>query len=217
MRRRTLGDPDNQSKYSDIRENEMLGLKLNINYLVDHDPLWASAFVEERERILGALGPLAKGIEHQGSTSVPGMRAKPILDILLGINPIEDWELCKGPLEALGYDYVENAGVPKHYIFGRGRDLTERTHLLHIVDISSDEWRGNLAFRDALRADPELQRQYVEEKERAAALSPEGRARYTALKGPFIQGVKAKLASRGADANAGILPLRVAQVQSDGK
>lgn len=173
----------------------MLGLKLNVNHLVDHDPLWASEFAEERERLRAALGPLAKGIEHQGSTSVPGMRAKPILDILVGVNPIEDWERCKGPLESLGYDYVANAGIPLHYIFGRGRDLTERTHLLHIVDIDSEEWSGNLAFRDALRADPELRRRYVAEKERAEALSPEGRARYNALKGPFIQAVKASLAA----------------------
>jgi len=146
--------------------------------------------------VCGALGPLVKGIEHQGSTSVPGMRAKPILDILVGIHPISDWEQCKVALEGLGYDYVENAGVPSHYIFGRGRDLTERTHLLHIVDIDSDEWHGNLAFRDALRSDADLRRRYVEEKERAAAAAPEGRARYTSLKGPFIQSVKASLPSR---------------------
>jgi GrpB-like predicted nucleotidyltransferase (UPF0157 family) len=169
----------------------MLGLKLNVNYLVDYDPLWPAAFGEERARIQAALGPLAKGIEHQGSTSVPGMRAKPILDILVGVHPIEDWALCRAPLEALGYDYVENAGIPRHHIFGRGRDASERTHLLHIVDIETDEWRGNLAFRDALRSDPELRRRYVAEKERAAAAAPEGRARYTAIKGPFIQSVKA--------------------------
>jgi len=119
------------------------------------------------------------------------MRAKPILDILVGVHPIADWTLCRAPLEALGYDYAENAGVPRHFIFGRGRDLTERTHLLHIVEMNSDEWWGNLAFRDALRADPKLRRRYVAEKERAAAEAPEGRARYTALKGPFIQSVKA--------------------------
>ncbi len=174
----------------------MLGLKLNVNYLVDHDPLWASEFAAERDRLRAALGPLVKGIEHQGSTSVAGMRAKPILDILVGVNPITDWEKCKGPLERLGYVYVENAGIPLHYIFGRGRDLTERTHLLHIVDIDSDEWFGNLAFRDALRSDSELRSRYIEEKERAAAASPEGRAQYNALKGPFIQGVKASLPFR---------------------
>ena len=177
----------------------MLGLKLNVNYLVDHDPLWAVAFAEERDRLRAALGPLVKGIEHQGSTSVEGMRAKPILDILLGVNPIADWAACKGPLEAMGYDYVENAGVPSHFIFGRGRDLTERTHLLHIVDINSEEWEGNLAFRDALRSDPELRRRYTEEKERAAAEAPEGRAKYTSIKGPFIQSVKARLHTHGAE------------------
>ena len=180
----------------------MLGLKLNVNYLVDHDPLWAAEFSAERDRLRAALGPLVKGIEHQGSTSVAGMRAKPILDILVGVNPISDWAKCKEPLEGLGYDYVENAGIPLHYIFGRGRDLTERTHLLHIVDIFSDEWDGNLAFRDALRADAELQMRYVQEKERAAAASPEGRARYNALKGPFIQGVKATLPFRHSNRGA---------------
>ncbi len=174
----------------------MLGLKLNVNYLVDHDPLWASAFAEERDRLRAALGPLAKGIEHQGSTSVTGMRAKPILDILVGVHPISAWNHCRGPLEALGYDYVEDAGVPLHCIFGRGRDATERTHLLHIVEIDSDEWYGNLAFRDALRGDAELRKRYVEEKERAAAAVPEGRAQYTALKGPFIQSVKAGFTPR---------------------
>ena len=174
----------------------MLGLKLNLNHLVDHDPSWASEFAAEYDRLRAVLGPVAKGIEHQGSTSVPGMRAKPIIDILVGVNPIDDWESCKGPLESLGYDYVANAGIPKHYIFGRGRDHTERTHILHIVDIETEEWSGNLAFRDALRSDPELRRRYVAEKERAAALSPEGRARYTALKSPFIQCVKASLAAR---------------------
>ena len=174
----------------------MLGLKLNVNHLVDYDPLWAADFASERDRLRSALGPLVKGIEHQGSTAVAGMRAKPILDILVGIHPITEWEQCKAPLEALGYDYVADAGVAEHYIFGRGHDTTERTHLLHVVDIFSEEWDGNLAFRDALRGDVELQRRYVAEKERAAAVAPEGRARYTALKQPFIQEVKAGLVLR---------------------
>lgn len=172
----------------------MLGLKNNVNQLVDYDPLWATEFAEERLRILNALGSLAKAVEHHGSTSVPGMRAKPILDILVGIHPIEAWAECRPRLEALGYDYVENAGVPHHFIFGRGRDLSERTHLLHLVEFLSQEWHGNLAFRDALRADPGLQRRYVAEKERASMAAPLGRALYNALKGPFIATVRSKLA-----------------------
>jgi hypothetical protein len=72
-----------------------------------------------------------------------GMRAKPILDILVGVSPFDDWDKCRVPLEGLGYDYVANAGVPHHHIFGRGRDSTERTLLVHVVEFLGDSWRIN--------------------------------------------------------------------------
>jgi len=174
----------------------MLGLKKNLNFLVDYDPLWESAFIEERERIAGALGNVAKGIEHYGSTAVPGMRAKPILDILVGVNPLDDWAKCRVPLEGLGYDYAANAGISGHHIFGRGRDSTERSHLVHVVEFLGEEWLTNLALRDTLRGDDCLRARYVEVKERAAAASPEGRVRYNDLKGPFLAKVKANLSRR---------------------
>jgi GrpB-like predicted nucleotidyltransferase (UPF0157 family) len=110
----------------------MLGLKHNVNLLADYDPEWAVEFSRESNRIANALGALAKGIEHYGSTAVIGMRAKPIIDILIGVSPFDYWRACKAPLERLGYDYAANAGVPRHHIFGRGRDTTERTHLVHV-------------------------------------------------------------------------------------
>jgi GrpB-like predicted nucleotidyltransferase (UPF0157 family) len=171
----------------------MLGLKHNINVLVDYDPQWEAAFIAERERIAEAVGPIARGIEHYGSTAVRGMRAKPILDILLGVTRIDDWEKCKSPLEGLGYDYAANAGVPGHHIFGRGRDATERTHLVHVVEFLGESWCSNLALRDALRRDAALRTSYVKEKERAVAASPEGRARYNELKGAFLAKVKTGL------------------------
>jgi GrpB-like predicted nucleotidyltransferase (UPF0157 family) len=175
----------------------MLGLKHNVNVLVEYDPAWPLDFATERERLVEALGRLAKGVEHYGSTAVPGMRAKPIMDILVGVSPCADWVACKAPLERLGYDYAANAGVPDHHIFGRGRDATERTHLLHIVSFTGVEWRLNLALRDALRADAALRAAYVAEKERAAIAAPEGRTRYNELKGPFINRMKANLARAG--------------------
>jgi GrpB-like predicted nucleotidyltransferase (UPF0157 family) len=174
-------------------EADMLGLKKNLNLLVDYDPLWDSAFLDERKRIAEALDTVAKGIEHYGSTAVPGLRAKPILDILIGVNPFADWEKCKVPLEGLGYDYAANAGVAGHHIFGRGRDSTERTHLAHVVEFLGESWRTNLALRDALRRDPHLRAKYIEVKERAIAASPEGRVRYNELKGSFLAEVKANL------------------------
>ena len=171
----------------------MLGLKKNLNFLVDHNPSWEAAFIEESKRLALALRDIAKGIEHYGSTAVPGMRAKPILDILVGVSPFEDWAKCRVSLEELGYDYAANAGVPGHHIFGRGRDSTERTHLLHIVEFLGESWRTNLALRDALRRDACLRARYVEVKELAVALLPEGRAGYNELKGPFLANVKANL------------------------
>jgi GrpB-like predicted nucleotidyltransferase (UPF0157 family) len=121
------------------------------------------------------------------------MRAKPILDIIVGVDPLENWVMCRAPLEGLGYDYAENAGVPEHHIFGQGRDHTERTHLVHVVGYLGRSWRTGLALRDALRKDPELRARYVEEKERAVAAAPKGRARYNQIKAPFLEITKAEL------------------------
>lgn len=169
-----------------MRRAANLGLQANLNLLVAYDPLWPAAFEEEKVRLTKALGPFAKGIEHYGSTAVPGLCAKPILDIMVGISPLSEWERCKPALEALGYDYAEGAGVPAHYIFGRGRDRTERTHLVHVVEYQGESWRGSLAFRDALRCDAALCESYAKEKKRAAAAAPRNRAAYNLQKGSFI-------------------------------
>jgi GrpB-like predicted nucleotidyltransferase (UPF0157 family) len=182
--------PESRAK---IRQLAMLGLKKHLNLLVDYNPLWEGAFIDERKRLARVLGDIAKGIEHYGSTAVPGMRAKPILDILVGVSPLDDWARCRPLLEALGYDYAANAGVPGHHIFGRGRDSTERTHLVHVVDFSGEEWCSNLALRDALRRDASLRAKYREVKERAIESSPQGRVRYNELKGPFLARIKADL------------------------
>jgi GrpB-like predicted nucleotidyltransferase (UPF0157 family) len=167
----------------------MIGLKHNQNLLVDYDPEWPSLFEEERDRLQRVLLSIPKAIEHYGSTAVSGLRAKPILDILIGILPLDDWVRCKQPLESLGYDYAEHAGVPGHYIFGRGRDLSERTHLVHIVEFDGPSWRYSLAFRDALRANRNLREKYLIAKEAAVNLAPEGRAKYNELKQSFFDKV----------------------------
>ena len=167
----------------------MIGLKHNQNLLVDYDPKWPSLFEAERDRLQSVLGDISRGIEHYGSTSVPGLRAKPIIDILVGILPLNAWVRCQQPLESLGYDYSDHAGVPGHYIFGRGRDLNERTHLVHIIEFNGPSWRSNLAFRDALRASRNLREEYIIAKEAAVKLAPEGRAKYNELKQSFFEKV----------------------------
>ena len=165
----------------------MLGLKHGVNRLVDYDLRWPLAFETERARIQAALGDIARGIEHYGSTAVVGLRAKPIIDILVGVLPLDDWRKCKEPLEALGYDYAEDAGVPEHFIFGRGRDRSERTHLVHVVELEGESWRSCLAFRDALRSHESLREAYLRMKEQAVASAPQGRAQYQQQKQSFIE------------------------------
>lgn len=85
----------------------MLGLRCDRNLLVDSCPDWPLLFEGERQRIETALGDLPRHIEHYGSTAVPGLKAKPILDILLGIPRLGDWPAYRPCLEALGYDYAD--------------------------------------------------------------------------------------------------------------
>ncbi|CAM5525370.1 GrpB family protein [Mycolicibacterium aubagnense] len=171
----------------------MLGLKHNVNTLVDYDQNWQNEFASEHTRIAKALQNVAKGIEHYGSTAVPGMRAKPILDILVGVLPLGNWELCRTPLINLGYDYAEHAGVPGHYIFGRGHDNSDRTHLVHVVEFGGSSWTSNLAFRDALRENRALREAYVSMKQAAVAHAPDSRAKYNELKRDFIDEAKSRL------------------------
>ncbi len=188
-----MGWASNSDVSGIVQQTHMLGLKHGLNLLVDYDPEWPIAFEEEKARIYAMLTDVARGIEHYGSTAVEGLRAKPIIDILVGIAPLEDWNRCKLPLETLGYDYAENAGVPDHFIFGRGRDRNERTHLVHVVEFNGESWRTSLAFRDALRVNRVLRAEYLNTKERAVSLAPEGRARYNEMKHSFFEKVKEQL------------------------
>ena len=171
----------------------MLGLKHGENRIVEYCNDWPSLFQEEKTRIQMALGEIAIDIEHFGSTSVPGLPAKPIIDILVGVSSLRDWASCRSPLENLGYDYAEHGGVPDHYIFGRGRDTSERTHLLHIVEYRGFSWMSNLRFRNALRDDPELRDEYCQIKRQAVEAIPLGRAEYTDFKTAFVSKVRDRL------------------------
>lgn len=179
----------------------MIGLKHNQNFLVDYDPEWPFLFEKEKALLQNVLVGIPHGIEHFGSTAISGLSAKPIIDIIIGILPLTNWAQCKQPLESLGYDYAEHAGVFGHYIFGRGRDLSERTHLVHIVEFNGQSWRFNLALRDALKANRDLMQEYLIVKQTASDLAPEGRAKYNERKQVFFDKVTyeylSKLAKTG--------------------
>jgi GrpB-like predicted nucleotidyltransferase (UPF0157 family) len=154
--------------------------------LANWTPQWTTLFNQEAERLRVALGPLALAIEHYGSTSVPDLRAKPILDILVGGTQATDPAPYVTALVPLGYEYAPGAGVPEHLVFGLGLD---RTHLVHVVLYEGPAWHRALRFRDALRADPALRAEYEALKERLAAQYQRHRALYTEEKAAFMERV----------------------------
>lgn len=160
--------------------------------IVEHDPSWAQRFEEEREQLAGVFDGRAVAIEHIGSTSVPGLCAKPIVDILVGLRELKLIEEEIAAMERLGYEYLGEFGLPGRLYFRKG---DPRTHHVHVVQHGGEHWERHLVFRDTLRSDPEERRRYDELKRRLAA---EGHSRetYTELKSPFIRAVEARYRAR---------------------
>jgi GrpB-like predicted nucleotidyltransferase (UPF0157 family) len=160
-----------------------LGLAQGIVALADPDPDWPKAYQREAAAIRAALGELALDIQHFGSTAIPGIKAKPIIDILVGVPRFEDGLRCIGPMAGIGYEYAGADIVANDHLFGKG---VVRTHLAHVVEHGGANWRRNLLFRDRLRADPSLVRAYEALKMRLALRHANSRAAYTAAKQDFI-------------------------------
>ena len=167
------------------------GLAHGTVQLAEWTPRWTELFDEEAARLRAALGSLALAIEHYGSTSVPGLVAKPLLDILVGGLEATDAAPYTAALAPLGYDYAAQAGVPEHLVFGRG---AARTHLVHVVRYGGGAWHRALAFRDALRADAALRDTYGALKRDLAQHHGGERSRYTAAKSAFVARVLAETA-----------------------
>jgi len=157
---------------------------------------WSAMFQCARAELEEKFGALALGIEHVGSTAVPGLDAKPVIDILLGAATLADIEARIPALVRLGYEYVTRfeAELPMRRYFKRSTPIPCQ---VHGVSIGSAFWRDLLFFRDALRADPALAAEYGALKRRLALAFPNAASRYTDAKGPFIRGVVAT-ARRGA-------------------
>jgi GrpB-like predicted nucleotidyltransferase (UPF0157 family) len=169
------------------------GLAQGTVQLAEWTPRWPELFAAEAARLRVALGDLAIAIEHYGSTSVPGLLSKPLLDILVGGPTANDAALYTAALAPLAYDYAAHAGVPEHFVFGRG---TARTHLVHVVRYGGAAWHRALAFRDALRADAGLRDTYAALKRQLAQDYGAERGHYTAAKGAFVEQVLAEAAKR---------------------
>jgi GrpB-like predicted nucleotidyltransferase (UPF0157 family) len=129
--------------------------------VVDYDQRWPGVFELERDRVRDSLGDAVVAVEHIGSTAVPGLAAKPIIDMLVGLRTLDSAEAQIGAMEALGYEYLGENGIPGRLFFRKGRP---RSHHVHAVLFESDLWERHLAFRDYLRAHPAEAADYAQFK-----------------------------------------------------
>jgi GrpB-like predicted nucleotidyltransferase (UPF0157 family) len=155
-------------------------------HIVPYDPLWPHQFEQERHLLAGIIGEwLHGGIEHVGSTAVPGLDAKPVIDVMAGVFSLEASRDAVNVLERNGYSYAEYRTDVMHWLCKPS--LAFRTHHLHLVPYNSQLWKERLAFRDCLRSHPDLAREYAELKYRLAEQYRFDREAYTEAKSEFIQ------------------------------
>jgi GrpB-like predicted nucleotidyltransferase (UPF0157 family) len=169
--------------------DEPLGLESKTVRVVPYDRRWPALFESEAGRIAAAVAstPLpALALEHVGSTAVPGLAAKPVLDIAAGYASGTEPLVYVPVLESLGYVYRGNAGLPGREFFRRGEP---RSHHVHLVEQRGAHWERYLRFRDTLRADAGVREAYAALKLALARQHPRDREAYIAGKAGFVDGV----------------------------
>src|SRR5829696_2510486 len=162
--------------------------------VLPYDVRWPELFRLERDRLAGIFGERATGIEHIGSTAVPGLAAKGIVDILLGLRALELRPENLDAMTQLGYVYRGELGIPGRHFFQKG---APPTHHVHAVAHGSVEWLKHVHFRDHLHTHPEDALSYAKLKRDLAARYPDDRDAYTEGKSPFVAAVLRR-ASRGS-------------------
>lgn len=157
---------------------------------------WGLAYEREREAIYSAFGGLGSvNIEHIGSTAIAGIRAKPIIDIIVGVDRFDSLRVIRARLGSLGYvfDEVASAVEPGRYVFRKGPDnpVDPRTHHLHLTLFGDAPWTRLIAFRDYLHGNPSVAREYERLKVDLAQRFADDGNSYTREKGEFVRHVEA--------------------------
>jgi GrpB-like predicted nucleotidyltransferase (UPF0157 family) len=166
--------------------------------IVDYDPSWPALFAEEAARLGVVLDPgLVVGLEHFGSTAVPGLAAKPIIDILIAVRSLDAARAtCIKPILGLGYVFWEDNPKQDRMFFVKGMPPygERRTHHVHITEPSGEQW-GQRLFLSYLRSHPDEARRYEALKRALAAQYRTDRDGYTEAKADYINAVLAKARS----------------------
>lgn len=153
--------------------------------IAPYDPSWPAQFREEAERLREVLAPwLAGPIEHIGSTAIPELAAKPVIDIMAGVTSLDASRPAIDAATGVGYCYAPYQVELEHWFCKPS--FAFRTHHLHLIPVGSAQWLRPIAFRDYLRAHPDVAGEYEALKHRLALEHRLDREAYTVAKRPFI-------------------------------
>jgi len=165
-----------------------------------YDPAWPAAFEREAGLLTRTLAPwIIDGVHHVGSTAIPGLAAKPAIDIMVGVRDLDSTRPCIDLLAALDYCYAPYRADVMHWFCKPSPQ--RRTHHLHLVPTGSQRFTDVLAFRDHLRTHPDAAREYEQLKRQLAARHPHDRNAYTDGKSAIVAAIteRARRWSAGAD------------------
>ncbi|MGP7817888.1 GrpB family protein [Niallia sp. 01092] len=166
--------------------------------LKQYNPDWVRQFEWEKKRIIEAIGDRTIKIEHIGSTSIQGLGAKPIIDIMVAVKNLEEVSNLIIPLKNIEFEYVPKPEFKDRMFFRKGLWGKGTCHL-HICEFNSSEWNDKLLFRDYLRLYPEAAKEYYLLKKQLASEYSFDRLTYTLKKEPFIKHIIEKAKRENAD------------------
>ena len=161
--------------------------------VLHYDEQWKQDFLKIKDELADALGQLAIGIEHVGSTSVQGLSAKPVIDIDVVIQDDSVLENVVSALGKIGYRHEGNLGIVGREAFKYDGKEHLKKHHLYVCPKDSPELKRHIAFRDYLRTHPDAVREYSRVKEEGAKLYPDDMGRYIEHKSPFIEKICAEI------------------------
>lgn len=167
-----------------------MGLKVGTVRLEDYNPEWKNSFEVEKNNLINIFKEIALKIEHVGSTSIEGLSAKPIIDMMVIIKRFSDFENVRSYFEKEPYSIKLDS--PEDEILIRKGDESNRTHFIHVVELGSDRQINTLLFRDYLRENKDTLLEYEMLKKELAIKYADDRKMYTASKNDFIQGILKK-------------------------
>jgi GrpB-like predicted nucleotidyltransferase (UPF0157 family) len=167
----------------------MLGCERHLVRLVPHQAAWSELFQQEAVQLRAALGDRVVRIEHVGSTSIPGLDAKPILDIVVAVRDMSEVAAFEQAVRPLGYIHQVENDQPGRLYFPKRLPDNRSTHHLNITELGTECWFTHVAFRDYLREHPEAREEYRKLKLDLARRHSTDRAAYQEGKGAFIERV----------------------------